>query len=187
MTFRLVTLSFLFLLGWPMPTSSGASVPLGPIAVKGTAAQHAQLLEAVQLFESTGMELPPVLVNWSGDKADCSGANGVFRHSNQSSTIWICSEFRSTLVHELAHAWTTANLTTEEENAYMDHEGLEYWNNAKADWADRGIEHSANLIRLNLVASVSYMSPVWQDRAVAFERLTGGHSPLGGCGVQIAQ
>jgi hypothetical protein len=83
------------------------------------------------------------------------------------------------LVHELAHAWTAANMSDDERDGYMDARGLATWNAPDTPWGDKAVEDAAFMIQKNLVAVAPHtISKSIMKRIDAYELLTGQRSPL---------
>ncbi len=71
-----------------------------------------------------------------------------------------------------------ANLSNEAKADYVERWDLASWDGASDDWNDRGTEHAAFVIQQNITADSPRMTRTWQERAEAFEMLTGVESPL---------
>jgi hypothetical protein len=54
------------------------------------------------------------------------------------------------MLHEFAHAWTHENLTQGQLDAFLTMRGLQRWNEAGDEWAERGTEHAAEIITWGL-------------------------------------
>lgn len=167
-----------------LPASDIApSLTVGPpsieISVGATVARRALLDEAVAMFETNGLELPALDVQFFDDPTGCQGHPGLFFDENSPRTVLICSELPFVLPHELAHAWASLNLDDDERASYTQARGLETWDDHNAEWSDRGTEDAAFIIQQNLKhATVPPTSRTWQERMAAYELLTGMTSPL---------
>ena len=82
-----------------------------PLTVKhASAAETAGLDVATQRFAAAGLTLPPLIVAFSDDPADCYGHLGIFDAATTPWTITVCSDLAFVPTHELAHAWLDANM-----------------------------------------------------------------------------
>ena len=150
------------------------------IDVAGASPSDATALdEALARFRDQGLLLPDLEVRFSTDEADCHGHPGVFESGTSPWRISICSDLAFVLTHELAHAWTEANLDDGDRDAYVVARGLPAWRGDDLEWGERGVEDAAFMIQQNLMAgSVRADSPAWIERMEAYEQLTGQASPL---------
>jgi hypothetical protein len=148
--------------------------------VHGAGTEEATRFEdAVALFTHNGLNLPDLDVYFLNDDTECGGHHGLFQTGFTPWRVLICSDLAFVLPHELAHAWEVANLSADGRIQYLEARGLTNWNDHNAAWGDRGVEDAAFIIQQNLTADqVSMKSSTWQERATAFELLTGLTSPL---------
>ena len=94
------------------------------------------------------------------------------------SQVLICSDLQFVPTHELAQAWTAANLSDADRAGLFEARGLSNWNDPDAAWEDRGAEQAAFMIQQNLTATnPSLASATWIDRIEAYELVTGQRSP----------
>jgi hypothetical protein len=87
---------------------------------------------------------------------------------------------RDTFLHELAHAWTEANLDPAAAAAFMRLRGLRSWNSPDVFWPERGFEQAAEVISWTLGERVR--SPEIPDHEpaamlVAYRVLTASQPP----------
>jgi hypothetical protein len=160
--------------------STPSAVARPVIDVAGASPSDATALdEALARFRDQGLLLPDLEVRFSTDEADCHGHPGVFESGTSPWRVSICSDLKFVLTHELAHAWTEANLDDGDRDAYVVARGLPAWRGDDLEWGDRAVEDAAFMIQQNLMAgSVRADSPAWIERMEAYEQLTGRASPL---------
>lgn len=134
----------------PLPDSLSSPTPKLTVT-GGTEKQLALLADALDKFEDAGMELPDLDVLFSDDKADCHGAIGYFEPASSPWLITICNKHvTSVYLHELAHAWTRANLDDSTRAAFAELHGLSNWNDRTQPWGERAFEVAANVIAAGL-------------------------------------
>jgi hypothetical protein len=133
---------------------------------------------SIARFADAGLDLPAVTIEFHQNGAPCNGHDGFIRYVEPILVINICSDRPYVLPHELAHAWVDANVSEEAKAEYSEAWGLASWNDKSDDWNDRGTEHAAFVVQQNLTASPRRLTGTWQERADAFEQLTGQPSPL---------
>ncbi len=144
-----------------------------------TAAQRAELEVAMRRFAAAGLALPPVVVTFSDDPADCYGHFGIFDGSATPSAITVCSDLKYVPTHELAHAWLHAHVDRAARRSYLNTRRLERWNDKRDEWSDRGVEDAAFVIQQNLMITPGTpLSAEWVSRVGAYELLTGQRSPV---------
>ena len=98
--------SLLYLVGGPNDDAARQ-----PLTVKhASAAEIAGLDVATHRFAAAGLTLPPLIVAFSDDPADCYGHLGIFDAATTPWTITVCSDLAFVPTHELAHAWLDANM-----------------------------------------------------------------------------
>jgi hypothetical protein len=151
-----------------------------PLTVKhASAAETAGLDVATQRFAAAGLTLPPLIVAFSDDPADCYGHLGIFDAATTPWTITVCCDLAFVPTHELAHAWLDANMDTAARHQYLTVRRIERWDEKRDEWSDRGVEDAAFVIQQNLmITPPTPLSAEWRRRADAFELLTGHVSPL---------
>lgn len=118
-----------------------------------TEEQREKVAHAMHLFEVAGLDLPPLVIRFSDDPADCEGNLGTYRSQpdGRPSIISICTKMRITLIHELAHAWDSHSLVEERRDAFTDLWHLDNWNDKSKNWHDRGSERAADTIAYTLL------------------------------------
>jgi hypothetical protein len=158
--------------------ASGAS----PMRVRGATPVEAEMIRwALQRFEVAGLELPPLAVSFHDDKAQCRGFVGYYSESDQSLDICTRAETssrRRTVLHELGHAWSFANMTEGDVDEFVAHRGLQVWKDGGTPWWQMAQEQAAEIVAWGLQDADEYQS-IWlqleacSDLAASFELLTG--------------
>ncbi|HEY7400541.1 MAG TPA: hypothetical protein VH989_06560 [Actinomycetota bacterium] len=178
------------LLGGPRSTFDAAAaapaVRVGPIILfqADSRVQLDLIRWAVDRYEDAGLRLPQSVLVFHDDEADCRSRRGYFTTGR----VDLCTgtrddaQVRDTLLHELAHAWTVANLTVAERAAFMQLRGLSSWDSEDAIWPQRGFEQVAEVISWTLGERIlSAEIPDHEPEAMlaAYEVLTGMTPPAG--------
>jgi hypothetical protein len=109
----------------------------------------------------------------------CDGGIGLY-HAGR---IDLCTDDssepyqRKFALHEMAHAWTEANVDTAVLDRFMDIRGIAAWNDRSFDWKERGTEQAAEIITWGLgEGQISPLLPEATDAptlARLYELLTG--------------
>jgi hypothetical protein len=149
-------------IGWALATALGMAAVLPPsgaavepgVAVGGSVTvlggspeQLALVRWGVRRFEDAGLRLPELEVRFHPDRSDCNGYAGYYRVSG----VDLCGSLvnlmtRRNLLHEMAHAWTEANLGPEERERFLEIRGLSSWNGGAVPWVERGFEQAAEIL-----------------------------------------
>ena len=98
---------------------------------------------ALARFALAGIDLPYVLIEFSASDAECSGYGGVYLPDVN--TVRICRPSKTTMVHELAHAWLETTMTVDDQQAFVKLRGLDRWHGGP-DWDQRGAEQAAEIV-----------------------------------------
>lgn len=114
-----------------------------------TEEQEALIEFALGRFAAQGLELPQLEFVFRDSLTRCDGHKG--RYYGDRGVIEMCSNDKTTLLHEMAHAWARANLTLSDRDAFVDSHGLDSWNDHAHDWERRGTEHVAETIAWGLL------------------------------------
>jgi len=152
-----------------------------PMVITGaTAAEERTVDWAMRRFRVGGLEgLPPLEVVLHGSRTPCDGYLGLYLAGR----IDLCTEgllepyARKFALHEMAHAWTDANLPDEVLDRFLRIRGIATWNDQRLPWRERGAEQAAEIITWGL--GEGELTPVLPhptaDRELAglFELLTG--------------
>lgn len=117
--------------------------------------QREQVHRAIEMFDTARLELPPLVIRYFKDTEECRGNLGTYRSrpDGEPAVVTVCTEMRITLIHELAHAWDQHVLHDERRRRFMDHWGLDNWNDRDESWYDRGSERAADTIAYTLLHS----------------------------------
>ena len=158
----------------PEPTWLGAQL----VGLDSDPARSAEAQDVIARFADVGLELPTVTIEFHDSTTPCNGHDGFIRYVEPAPVISICSDLAYVVPHELAHAWVDANLSDAAKVDYVERWDLASWDGANDDWNDRGTEDAAFVIQQNISATSPRMTRTWQERAEAFELLTGVESPL---------
>ena len=120
-----------------------------------TRVQAKMVAEAIAQFESAGLALTAVQIDFYDSTDGCGGHAGLFvpapRNLESSiDQISICNRHKLILLHELAHVWMHYNLDDATKAAFVEHRGLASWSNSNGPYADQGIERAAQTIAVTL-------------------------------------
>lgn len=118
--------------------------------VNATAEQRALVDRAVRRYGAAALPLPEFTITFHGDTAGCNGYLGYYDPTL--GTLDMCNwgqHYRitpaSTLLHELAHAWSFEHMTAEDRQAFTEHRGLDHWHH-DGSWWHMGQEQAAEII-----------------------------------------
>lgn len=159
-----------------------AKVPMATITVEtATAGQQALVDWALERYQAVELELPTLTISFHNHQDACHGFLGSYEAATR--RLDMCNRGQhhaitpaTTLLHELAHAWSFEHMTAEKQQDSVDHRNLADWSNDPS-WWDRGQEQAAEIIAWGL--SDGTRQTVYFDRepceglATAFELLTG--------------
>ena len=88
------------------------------------------------------------------------------------------------VMHEIGHAWLVNHTDEETREAFMDHAGVDHWNDKGQPWRERGVEWAAETLAWGLqgeqAASLPLGHPDCAILAEGYRILTGGQ-PLTTC------
>lgn len=140
---RLVTL---VLLATTLGMRSGETQ--GPSVAAATPRERGLATWVLARYRTAGLELPGVEIEFHPDPSGCRDNSGFYRQNHLD--VCIADEAdayaRRVLVHELAHAWSEANLTTADEARFLRLRGLDTWNSWDEPWGARGFEQAAEVL-----------------------------------------
>jgi hypothetical protein len=150
----------------------------------GTPAQQVMARWAVGRFEANGLRLPSLEIRFHRSTNGCEGRMGGYSNG----TADLCGKHvnwmsRRTLLHEMAHGWVEATVSSDLKARFLRLRQLETWDDHDADWEERGTEHAAEIISWALdgqptgvqQASIPRNDP--GELAAAYELLTGRPLP----------
>jgi hypothetical protein len=159
----------------------GAGRPDTRAAVMGGSADQRVMAQwAVARFTTAGLSLPPLEIRFHDATEACRGRTGYYLNG----VVDMCSTrvsylSRRTLLHELAHGWLEANLSTDQQDRFLRLRGLATWNDQAVPWERRGFEHAAEIMGWALAdQAVGTRMPALPDNSLpeiagAYELLTG--------------
>jgi hypothetical protein len=103
-------------------------------------------------FAEAGLPLPDIDFTQHGSTGSCRGRPGWYQRNGARSTIDICVDrsrpsMEFLVLHELAHAWDSHQLTDDRRQAFLDMRGLRQWWGTDAEhWGDFGAEQAAEVM-----------------------------------------
>ena len=107
--------------------------------------EQAHLVDsALARYHEQGLELPEIAFVFHDELWPCHGHLGLYRKGTM--TLEMCSLDRTTMLHELAHAWANENLDESFREEFVAARGLDSWNDHQHEWERRGTEHVAETI-----------------------------------------
>ncbi len=153
-----------------------------PMVIGASAEQQQTLDDALLLFQEAGLELPPLVIKFVGTAEPCEGHAGLYRPAPADEAasidkITICHRLPLFLVHELAHAWAHHSLTPETRQRFLNHSGLDRWNDHRDVWNNRGTERAAHTIAYALTLATPTDNPDILRLVCGYELLTGDPMP----------
>jgi hypothetical protein len=163
----------------PGPRAPAAA--LRPLTVaRATAAEERSVDWAFHRFGEAGLRnLPPLEVHLHRSHDDCNGGLGLY----YAGRIDLCTKDssepyqRKFALHEMAHAWTEANVPPEVLRAFMQRQRVAAWNDRRLPWKERGIEQAAEVITWGLgegeIAPLLPEVPDAETLASLYEMLSG--------------
>jgi hypothetical protein len=156
-----------------------------PLVIHGAdTAQERAIDWSLRRYREAGLAgMPDLEVYLHRSHDACNGGIGLY-HAGR---IDLCAKDssepyqRKFALHEMAHAWTEANVDTAVLDRFMDIRGIAAWNDRSFAWKERGTEQAAEIITWGLgEGEISPLLPApVEDRELAemFELLT-GHQPI---------
>jgi hypothetical protein len=125
-----------------------------PLVIHGAdMAQERAIDWSIRRYHEAGLaRLPDLEVYLHRSHDACDGGIGLY-HAGR---IDLCTEDssepyrRKFALHEMAHAWTEANVDTAVLERFMDIRGIAAWNDRSLDWKDRGTEQAAEIVTWGL-------------------------------------
>ena len=146
---------FLCLVVWAVILGSQRPAPAAePLAIHGAdAAEEGAIDWSIRRYREAGLEgMPDLDVYLHRADEPCDGGLGLYFAGR----IDLCTKEssepyqRKFALHEMAHAWTEANVSTEVLQRFMDLRGIAAWNDRSFDWKERGTEQAAEIITWGL-------------------------------------
>ncbi len=161
-------------------TTTAAPGEVETVIETDTQDQYDLVVWALDRFEQADLELPPLTICASEDRAECNGLNGYLAHSEGGEFVVHSCGVRFTLLHELAHAWDIYSLEEAVRHEFLGIAAATTWENHD-DWHLAGGEHAANVVawglmdvRINQTRTRPYDHTSMVE---AFSILTGGGLP----------
>ena len=157
-----------------------------PLVIHGANAAEERVIDwSLRRYREAGLDgMPDLEVYLHRSQEGCRNGIGYYLAGR----IDLCTKAssepyqRKHALHEIAHAWTEANIDTAILERFMDIRGIAAWNDRSFDWKQRGTEQAAEIIAWGLGEGVSPWLPDQpEDRELAdlFELLT-GRQPING-------
>jgi branched-subunit amino acid transport protein len=154
-------------------------------------------------FEASGLGAPAIRsITFAGASGRCAGIGGSVEADADGVDVLLCLDgssacvgpdcasfsvyARSTVLHELAHAWDLTRLDDRTRRAFLALRGLETWNGDRSvPWEERGAEQAAEILMWGLLEApppLPRLDGMPCEDALAGYRLLTGRPPLnGGC------
>ena len=125
-----------------------------PLVIHGADAQELRAVTwALGRFRAARLQgMPAFHVYLHRSQDDCQGSIGRYRAGR----IDLCTKDSSEpyakkfALHEMAHAWTEANVDSGTLDRFMRLRGVDDWNDPRLPWKERGIEQVAEIITWGL-------------------------------------
>ncbi len=136
------------------PRSAEATEAAGAVASPSTdltAEQQGFVDWATSRYERAGLDLPDVTVTFHDASVDCQGFGGLYIPSTRD--VRICQMVKTTIIHELAHAWIETTFDATDRQSFMAQRDLETWADLGYEWAELGAEQAAEVITWGLMDS----------------------------------
>lgn len=156
--------------------------------VNATAEQQAMAEWVLDHYEVAGLPIPAVTITFHQTSDGCRGFLGFYDATPK--TLDICNWGQhykitpaSTLLHELAHAWSFAHMTEADRSEFTAHQGLDHWHH-DGPWWHMGQEQAAEIIAWG-VGGDRFASPYLHgdcdELSQAYELMTGTQPLHSGC------
>lgn len=117
----------------------------------------------LERFEASVLPMPKIgSVTFLTNETKCRGLSGFYSAENGGAKITLCHRVadvcedtlcrtwargpRTTLLHELAHAWMNEYIDEHTRTSFLRFEGVPRWSDPTDPWEDRGMERAANTI-----------------------------------------
>jgi hypothetical protein len=125
-----------------------------PLTVHGaTAAEERAIDWALRRYQTAGLDgMPALEIFLHGSNDGCGGGIGL----HFAGRIDLCTRDssepyqRKFALHEMAHAWTEANVDPALLERFMQDRGIAGWNDRSDPWKERGTEQAAEIITWGL-------------------------------------
>ena len=162
------------------PKATPAQDPRPLTIVGATQAEEQAVDWAFHRYGEAGLRnLPPLEVHLHRSHDACHGGLGLYFAGG----IELCTKDssepyqRKIALHEMAHAWTEANVPGDVLRAFMQRQRVADWNDRSYPWKERGTEQAAEVITWGLgegeIAPLLPEVPDPETLASLYEMLTG--------------
>jgi hypothetical protein len=151
-----------------------------------TRSEAALVAWAADRFAAAGLDTPSVTVAFTPGPENCGGFEG--RYYSATETVSVCVDehasdlvMRTTLLHEMSHAWTHHHLDAANRTAFVELRNTPTWDSWDFAWSDRAIEHAAVVMAWGLMDIHTFVQPVGDTSQRALEesfRLLTGFDPI---------
>jgi branched-subunit amino acid transport protein len=189
----------------PLDVPSGRMLVDGrPVVLRNSTPELDRLLAwAFGRFETAGLRLPSVgSVTFASGSGRCAGIGGTVEPAAEGAHVLLCLDrtsacvgadcaaftfhARTTVLHELAHAWDLTWLDDPARQVFLEQVGLEVWYGPQdVPWAERGAEQAAEILMWGLLETTSPLPrlhrPSCEDLLAAYRTLAGELPSNGGC------
>ena len=125
-------------------------------------------------FAAAGLDGPSVTVAFTPGPENCGGFQG--RYYSATETVSICIGehasdlvLRTTLLHELAHAWAHDHLDAASRAAFVELRHTPTWGSWDFAWSDRATEHAAVVMAWGLMDIRTIVQPLGDTSLRALE------------------
>jgi branched-subunit amino acid transport protein len=158
---------------------------------------------ALGRFEAAGIGAPAIgSITFAGGSGRCAGLGGNVEADAEGARLLLCLDkgaacvgpdctaftmyARSTVLHELAHAWELTRLDEPTRQGFLLLRDLDVWRGSRdVPWAQRGVEQAAEIIMWGLLETPLPLprldGPSCRDLLVGYQVLTGRPPLNGGC------
>ena len=152
------------------------------ITIATTSPEWTRLVEwGLDRFRIAGLELPSMVIAVHDDQSHCEGNSGLYLPTDPVE-VHLCTTgsadsrpARLTILHELAHAWAEAHLSSADRAAFLELRGLDVWYDDRVPRHERGMEHAAEVVSWGLMDEKVPIIRIYDadpaDLSIAFELL----------------
>ena len=151
----------------PSPATPGAPA-IGEVEIRAaaplTVSEAALVAWARDRFAAAGLDAPSVTVAFTPRPENCGGFQG--RYYSATETVFVCDDEhasdlvrRTTLLHEMSHAWTHHHLGAANRAAFVELRDTPTWDSWDFAWSDRATEHAAVVMAWGLMDIPTTVEP----------------------------
>lgn len=154
------------------------------VTVTGATVEQQVLVDtAIDRYRQAGLPIPSISITFHTDTDGCRGYLGYYDQTQR--TVDMCNWGQhykitpaSTLLHELAHAWSFDFMTMEDRGEFTEHRGLDSWHH-DGIWWHMGQEQAAEIVAWAVggddFVSVYLTKDTCDELSDAYEIMTGSH------------